>query len=99
VVPEGTPVPEDFEDPPRVLVRLPTFWQLDVRIDRMWKRRWGSISLFFDIQNITNHRNVEYRDSFPDFDPANPNAPQVYRYEDVRGLPILPYIGVEFVPR
>jgi hypothetical protein len=55
--------------------------------------------LFFDIQNITNHRNVEFRESSPDFDPFNPDAPAVYRYEDVRGLPILPYIGVEFVPR
>ena len=99
VVPEGTPVPDDFEEPPGVLVRLPTFWQLDLRIDRMWKRSWGSISLFFDIQNITNHRNVEFRESRPDFDPGNPQAPQVYRYEDVRGLPILPYIGVELVPR
>ncbi|HWO18217.1 MAG TPA: TonB-dependent receptor [Kofleriaceae bacterium] len=99
VVPEGTPVPDDFEEPPTVLVRLPTFWQLDVRIDRRWKRPWGSISLFFDIQNITNHRNVEFRESRPDFDPFHPDAPTVYRYEDVRGLPILPYIGVEFVPR
>ncbi len=101
VVPEGTPVPEGpEEEPPEVLVRLPTFWQLDVRIDRMWKRRWGNISLFFDIQNITNHRNVEFRESgvYP-VDPGNPNSPLVYRYEDVRGLPILPYIGVEFVPR
>lgn len=44
-------------------MRLPTFWQLDLRIDRMWKRPWGNISLFFDIQNITNHRNVEFRES------------------------------------
>ncbi len=100
LVPEGTPVPDDFEDPPGVLVRLPTFWQLDLRIDRMWKRPWGSISLFFDIQNITNHRNIEFRESRPEpLDPRNPDAPFVYRYEDVKGLPILPYIGVEFVPR
>jgi hypothetical protein len=100
VVPEGTPAPDGPEEPPEVLVRLPTFWQLDLRIDRMWKRRWGSISLFFDIQNITNHRNVEFRGSNPTpSDPADPSSPVVYRYEDVRGLPILPYIGVELVPR
>src|SRR6185436_5443012 len=56
LVPEGTPVPEVEEEPPQVLVRLPTFWQLDLRIDRLWKRSWGSISLFFDSQNITKHR-------------------------------------------
>jgi len=100
LVPEGMPVPEGPEEPPQVLVRLPTFWQLDLRIDRLWKRSWGSISLFFDIQNITNHRNIEFRDSTPyPTDPRDPSSPFVYRYEDVRGLPILPYIGVEFVPR
>jgi len=96
VVPEGTPTAQgpDDPEPPELLMRLPTFWQLDVRIDRLWKRPWGSISLFFDIQNITNHRNVEFRES----QPGEPDY-MVYRYEDVRGLPILPYIGVEFVPR
>lgn len=100
LVPEGTPVPDGPDDPSEVLVRLPTFWQVDLRIDRMWKRPWGSISLFFDIQNITNHRNVELRESRLSLtDPGNINSPLVYRYDDVRGLPILPYIGVEFVPR
>ena len=75
-----------------MLQRLPTFWQLDVRIDRTWTKSWGAVTLFFDIQNITNHRNVEYRDSYPD-ETGN------YRYEDVLGLPIIPYIGVEFAPR
>lgn len=93
LVPEGTPYDdENFEEPPEVLTRLPTFWQLDIRIDRTWERDWGNISLFFDIQNITNRRNVEYRDSYIDQN-------NVYRYDDVRGLPILPYIGVEWVPR
>jgi hypothetical protein len=100
VVPEGTPAPDGPDEPPGVLVRLPTFWQLDLRIDRTWKRPWGSINLFFDIQNITNHRNVEFRGSSPrPTDPGNSSSPLVYRYDDVRGLPILPYIGVEFVPR
>jgi hypothetical protein len=92
VVPAGTPIdPSSPVEPTRVLQRLPTFWQLDVRIDRSWKRTWGDIILFFDLQNVTNHRNVEYRESYPDID--------VYRYEDTLGLPILPYIGVEFAPR
>ena len=91
VVPYGT-VGNYDEEPPRVLQRLPTFWQLDLRIDRTWKKSYGSMLLFFDIQNITNHRNIEYRDSYLDEN-------GVYRYEDVRGLPIIPYIGVEFTPR
>jgi hypothetical protein len=92
LVPAGTRY--DFmggAEPAKVLQRLPTFWQLDVRIDRTWARGWGDITLFFDIQNITNHRNVEYRDSYPDDN-------GVYRNEDVLGLPIIPYIGVGFTP-
>lgn len=91
VVPEGTPGNFDVE-PERVLQRLPTFWQLDLRIDRTWKKSWGAMMLFFDIQNVTNHRNIEYRDSYID-------ETNKYRYEDVRGLPIIPYIGVQFDPR
>jgi hypothetical protein len=93
LIPEGTPYnDEPNEDPPKQLTRLPTFWQLDVRIDRTWDRAWGHITLFFDIQNITNHRNVEYRDNYLD-------RQGVYRYDDVKGLPIIPYIGVEWTPR
>lgn len=93
LVPAGTRYDFTGEEPEpaKVLQRLPTFWQLDIRIDRTWERTWGDITLFFDIQNITNHRNVEYRDSYPDDN-------GVYRNEDVLGLPIIPYIGVGFTP-
>ena len=78
-------------EPPTQLVRLPTFWQLDVRIDRTWENETTNVTLFFDLQNVTNHRNIEYRDSYP-----RDNG--IYRYEDVRGLPIIPYVGVEISP-
>jgi outer membrane receptor protein involved in Fe transport len=67
--------------------RLPDFFQLDVRADRIWKRCWGTIDLYFDIQNVTNRRNVEGR-----------NVDDFGVETDVRGLPILPFIGVEFIP-
>lgn len=92
LVPEGTRY--DFmggDEPAKVLQRLPTFWQLDIRIDRTWDKSWGAIQLFFDIQNVTNHRNVEYRDSYP-------GENGIYRNEDVLGLPIIPYVGVGFTP-
>jgi hypothetical protein len=92
VVPEGAMLDPEIGEPPTILHRLPTYWQLDVRIDRTWNMSWGHTTLFFDLQNVTNHRNVEYRDSFPD-------EQNVYRYEDVLGLPIIPYIGVELTPR
>jgi len=98
-VPEGTrPDPNAMEEPQPLLQRLPMFWQVDIRVDRTWSSKWGNISLFFDIQNITNHRNVEYRESY--IDGSRPDGENdAYRYDDVRGLPILPYIGVEFAPR
>jgi len=95
VVPEGTPDLPEVEEP-RVLTRLPMFWQFDVRVDRTWATSWGHATLFFDLQNITNHRNVEYRESVVDY---YPGTNQVYRYSDTLGLPILPYIGVELRPR
>jgi len=67
--------------------RLPDFFQLDVRADRVWRRCWGTVDLYFDIQNLTNRRNVEGR-QLDDFGVET----------DVRGLPILPFIGVEFIP-
>jgi outer membrane receptor protein involved in Fe transport len=92
-VPEGTRA-DDFpeEGPPAILQRLPTFWQLDIRIDHTWPQSWGSVTGFLDLQNVTNHRNVEYRESYE-------NERGVYQLEDVKGLPIIPYIGVEFAPR
>ena len=62
------------------------FFQLDFRADRLWRKCWGTIDLYFDIQNITNRRNVEGRD-VDDFGMET----------DIRGLPILPFIGVEFI--
>lgn len=98
IVPEGTPYNGD-RDPPRKLLRLPTFWVIDLRVDRTWARGWGDITLFFDLQNVTNHRNVEYRDSYLQLETPEPTGNEKYRYDDVLGLPIIPYIGVGFRPR
>ena len=69
--------------------QLPMFFQLDVRADRRWHRGWGDINLFFDIQNVTNQRNVEGRE----YDDAE------MMDKDIPGLPIVPMIGVEFIPK
>ena len=68
--------------------RLPAFVQLDLRIDRTWKRPWGTLDLFLDIQNTTNRANPEgvtYNDDFSS-----------RRY--TRGLPIFPALGLEYLP-
>ena len=68
--------------------RLPTFVALDLRVDRRWHRCWGDINLYLDVQNALNRRNVEGRDY--DFDDD--------RDEDLVGLPLIPFLGVEFLP-
>jgi hypothetical protein len=79
---EGDPVFDPYA------ARLPVFFQLDLRADRLWKRCWGTLDLYFDIQNITNRRNVEGREP-NDFNNGD---------DDIRGLPLMPFIGVEFIP-
>jgi hypothetical protein len=71
---------------------LPTFFQLDVRADRLWHRCWGDIDLYFDIQNITDRINVEDYS----FDASiGPHGAETV----TPGLPIIPFIGVGFVPK
>jgi hypothetical protein len=72
--------------------RLPPFFHLDLRIDRTWQRDWGKIGAFADVVNVTNRRNVEGRDFVIDNE-----HPRGYD-RDVKGLPILPFVGVEFIP-
>jgi hypothetical protein len=72
--------------------RLPIFFSIDLRADRRWHRCWGDIVFYIDIQNATNRRNVEGRQL--GFDEFTGEPIQ----EDLRGLPIIPFIGVEFRP-
>ena len=58
----------------------------------MWHRCWGDVNLYFDIQNVTNRRNVEGRE----FVSTDEHQDGIDR--DIPGLPIVPFIGVEFVP-
>jgi hypothetical protein len=38
--------------------RLPLFHQLDIRIDKGWKYKWGSLSVYLDVLNVYNQGNV-----------------------------------------
>lgn len=67
---------------------LPLFFSLDLRADRRWKKCWGDLVFFVDIQNATNRRNIEGREYDGETDAD----------EDIRGLPIIPFIGLEFLP-
>jgi len=80
-------------DPARFSENLPLFFQLDLRADRTWQRDWGLINFYADIQNVTNYSNVEAREQVPT-DNEHPNG-----IKELHGLPIAPFIGVEFVPK
>jgi hypothetical protein len=74
-----TPVPGA-----RFSSRVPAFHQLDLRIDKTWKIRRGSLMLYGELRNAYNHMNVEARN---------------YRYDYARsqketGLPVMPVIGL-----
>jgi hypothetical protein len=68
--------------------RLPMFFSLDLRADRRWRRCWGDLVFYIDVQNVTNRRNVEGRQ----YDYSED------READIRGLPIIPFLGLEFRP-
>jgi Carboxypeptidase regulatory-like domain/TonB-dependent Receptor Plug Domain len=64
--------------------RLPVFHQLDVRIDKAFVFDAWSLSLYVDVQNVYNARNVEFYQFAYDYRQTTP----------LFGLPILPVIGV-----
>ena len=68
---------------------LPMFFQLDLRVDHRWYPHYGTVDFFIDIQNVTNTHNVEGRE----FDEGTG------REVDTYGLPIIPFIGVELIPK
>ncbi len=68
---------------------LPWFYELDLRADRLWRRSWGDVDLYLDIRNATDHQNIEGRA----LDMTIPGD------RNISGLPILPFVGVELIPR
>jgi TonB family protein len=64
--------------------RLPAFFQADARVDRRWVYEKWSLSLYLDVQNVTNRDNAEF--NFQNFDcSAQVNVP---------GIPVFPTLGV-----
>lgn len=65
--------------------RLAAFHQLDVRVDKHFVFRDWTLTVYLDIQNIYNARNVEGQ--LADF--------RFREYIDIPGVPFLPVIGVK----
>ena len=68
--------------------RLPDFVQLDLRVDHFWKRAWGTLALYIDVQNVFNRENPEGVTYNNDY------TSRSY----TRGLPVFPSIGIEYLP-
>ena len=65
--------------------REPNFLQLDVRAQYTWTWDLWQLSLYLDVQNVTNHTNEEFH---------------VYDYRfreqgSIQGIPILPIFGLK----
>lgn len=75
-------------DGPLLSERLPAFVQLDLRLDHAWRRSWGVLNLYIDVQNVTNRGNPE----------GVTYNPQYTQRSYTTGLPIFPAIGIEYIP-
>lgn len=65
--------------------RLPAFWSLDLRFDKQWVFDGWLLSMYLDVQNATNNKNVEALSYSYDFSQSEP----------VQSLPLLPVFGLK----
>ena len=70
---------------PSIWERLPAYHQLDLRVDKKFVFQKWMLTAFVDVQNVYYHANVEETGWNYDFT----------RRTTVKGLPILPQIGVK----
>jgi TonB family protein len=73
-----------ISSPDRNSSRLPAFQQLDVRVDKTWTFKNFSLTVYADVQNVYNHKNVEAQGDNYNYSKTTP----------VYGLPLLPIIGI-----
>jgi TonB family protein len=70
---------------PRDSARLPTFWSLDVRVDKEWIYKKWSLMLYLDLQNATNNQNAEVMSWNFDYSQEDP----------ISSIPIVPAFGLQ----
>jgi TonB family protein len=64
--------------------RMPDFFQLDLRVDKRWTQRTWMLSLYLEVQNVTNRKNAE-------------DVAYNYDYSQrgwMTGLPLFPSFGI-----
>jgi TonB family protein len=67
-------------------IRIPDFWQIDVRFSKRFTFGSNELEAYLDVQNVTNHQNPEEITYNPDYTQK--------RY--ITGLPILPVFGARW---
>jgi hypothetical protein len=67
-------------------IRIPAFFELDVRVAKRFKLQSSSLEIYLDVQNITNRDNPEEIAYNADYTQR--------RY--IEGLPILPVLGIKW---
>lgn len=65
--------------------RVPAFWSLDLRFDKQWVFDGWLLSMYLDVQNATNNKNVEGLRYSYDYSQS----------EWVQGLPMIPVFGLK----
>jgi TonB family protein len=68
---------------PQNSIRIPAFWQLDIRAEKAMTLRRGKLSIYVDAQNVTNRKNPEEIVYSADFTSKN----------YLLGLPVLAVVG------
>ncbi len=67
------------------VARVPTFWSIDIRVDKEWTFKKWALTAYLDIQNVTNNQNPEIIGYSYDYSEEDP----------ISGLPILPAFGLK----
>lgn len=67
-------------------LRFPDFFQLDVRLDKVWTYEESKLAIYLDIQNVTNRANAEGVTYSYDY--------SQWAYQE--GLPIFPSFGIRY---
>lgn len=70
--------------PQRLSGRLPGFFQADARVDKRFVFHSWMLSVYLDVQNVTNRENAEFR--FPSYDCSETVA--------IPSIPVLPALGL-----
>jgi len=68
--------------------RLPVYYKLDLRLDRLWLHRNWKFNFYIDLQNVT------FRDNVVDYDYGN-RYEKIDNREPVTGMPFFPFFGIE----